>query len=107
MYAPVLLPDTAPVAQAVREMEARIVLEEGRYSVAGRFYANESDAAIQRRWYAERIVRREALQNPFCAWCHERFTPDDRKVQAGCREIHAEPCAAEYDEFTSPTRRVA
>jgi hypothetical protein len=102
MYRPIFLPEAQRVPPAVREMEAQIIQEEGPYHVAGVYLASEHDAALRRRWYAERRVRREALQKPFCAWCHERFATGDPKVPAGTREIHETPCAAEYTAFTAP-----
>ena len=57
MYAPVFLPTAPNPSPEVLAAECDIVEAEGPYHVDGRYYACESDAAIQRRHTAERRVR--------------------------------------------------
>lgn len=50
------------VSPAVLEEESRIIDEEGWYVVDNCFYPSLSDAAVQRRWLAERNVRESTRQ---------------------------------------------
>lgn len=102
MYAPVFHSPAPAVSPAVLAEEAQIIAVEGRTHVCGRYYADERDAALQRRWEAERRVQEIARFANRCAWCGWTFQPDDRRMQAAGRDICEVPCSAEFEEFTTP-----
>lgn len=56
MYAPVYFPPAPAPSPDVLAAERAILDAEGPYHVDGRYYANEADADLQRRWAAERRV---------------------------------------------------
>jgi hypothetical protein len=89
----------------VREEEQAIIATEGRWTVNGRYYSHEANAALQRRWEAEvrasRAIARDVLRQQGCAWCGKPFTESQPSVRAAGAEIHAVPSNGEFAEFTS------
>ena len=57
MYAPIYLPKAPAPSPEVLAAERAILDVEGPRHVAGRYYADEACAAIERRLLAERMVR--------------------------------------------------
>jgi hypothetical protein len=102
MYAPVFLPPAPPVPPEVLAEEAMILLLEGSRHVCGRYYADERDAALQRRWEAERRVRERATT---CAYCRGAFGDAEKKSFGGF-DLHKacyDEIAADYDEWARGT----
>ena len=67
MYAPVFLPQAEPVPAAVLDAERAILAAEGASYVEGRYFSSEADAAQQRRWAAERMVREATRREAWAA----------------------------------------
>lgn len=90
----VLLP-VVVVDPAVLAEEAQIVREEGWLHVAGRYFANASDAATQRRWEAERRVREGMTRHNVCSWCMDEI--EGRRVEPHPGKPMHPWCASEAD----------
>jgi hypothetical protein len=102
MYAAIYFPE-APASREVLAEEAMIVLVEGSRHVCGRYYADERDAAVQRRWEAERRIRERATT---CAYCSRTFDDGAQKKSFGGCELHVacfNEIAADYDEWAVST----
>jgi hypothetical protein len=90
--------------ERVRDEERKIIAAEGLSHVAGRYFADEHSANLERRWAAEvrasRSIARDALRAHGCSWCGRQITPDQESVAAAGAQIHATPCAHQFAEFT-------
>ncbi len=98
MTVPIYRPAAHP-SDAVLDEEAKILEDEGYYTVAGIYYASQADAAIQRRWEAERRAREQTQRPLICAFCFEQITGQVAVVIA-MRPVHP-ACAKEFDAWIS------
>jgi hypothetical protein len=94
---PIYLPPVV-VPHEVLEEEKAIIRAEGWFHVAGQYYRSAPDADKMRRLEAEKRIRDRDRR---CAWCAK---PIDAAaaVEAAGEKIHADPCAKEFESFTSP-----
>ncbi len=87
-------------AAILREEQGIIEEHHGsRYHVNGRYFANPSDADRQRRWEAEKRVRREERLEGICAWCNIAFKDGETRISAAGRNIHQGKCQDYFDEL--------
>lgn len=90
-------------SREVLTAERQIIAEEGYLTINGTQYSTFSDADIARRREAEYRVRKaECLARlaATCAWCGDVIGCDEATIELGGRRVHADSCAAEFDEFS-------